>query len=248
MADSNMIGTYSRGNRNAWSRTRSCAGCGRIESVRKDNASARCKTCSGRENNGKALAIIKARKMIANCATCYAPFHTTLSKQAHGTKCCSWACRRENKSVPRTCIQCGAGFRVAQSLLGGNNNSSGTFCKRGCYVAYLKKPDEGQERGSSWKHTRTTAIRANPFCAECGSTSRLQAHHLMPYRLTQDNRQQNLVPLCRTHHYGAEAAFRACERIEGMDFDALWLSLRQAYDQKQQQQRAAAAEGLEPNV
>jgi hypothetical protein len=55
-----------------------------------------------------------------------------------------------------------------------------------------------------------------PFCAVCGTTKRLQVHHIIPFRLTQDNSKANLVPLCVTHHRWIETMFVDTERF-GVD-------------------------------
>ena len=35
----------------------------------------------------------------------------------------------------------------------------------------------------------------------------LNIHHIIPYRLTQDNSLENLIPLCRKHHKIVESYF-----------------------------------------
>jgi hypothetical protein len=43
----------------------------------------------------------------------------------------------------------------------------------------------------------------------------LQVHHAIPWRLTRDNSQGNLVPLCRRHHKIIETIFLEAERTCG---------------------------------
>lgn len=59
-------------------------------------------------------------------------------------------------------------------------------------------------RGSQWEKIRKEAKRRTPFCACCGTFKRLQVHHIIPFRLTFDNRQVNLIPLCIRCHKRVE--------------------------------------------
>lgn len=66
-------------------------------------------------------------------------------------------------------------------------------------------------RGSRWAAVRREALRLTPFCACCGRPKHLQVHHIVPFRLTRDNSQTNLIPLCRACHKRVEAVFHAVE-------------------------------------
>ena len=70
-------------------------------------------------------------------------------------------------------------------------------------------------RGSRWKTIRKEALRRTPFCATCGTARNLQVHHIIPYRLTRDNSQSNLIPLCRSCHKVAESIFHDVEAAGG---------------------------------
>ena len=48
----------------------------------------------------------------------------------------------------------------------------------------------------------------------CGTAQHLQVHHIIPFRLTRDNSQTNLIPLCRACHKRVEAAFQDLEIID----------------------------------
>jgi hypothetical protein len=41
----------------------------------------------------------------------------------------------------------------------------------------------------------------------CGTTRRLDVHHITPYRLTRDNGQGNLIPVCKRCHKAVETIF-----------------------------------------
>lgn len=53
-----------------------------------------------------------------------------------------------------------------------------------------------------------------PFCACCGTTRKqLQVHHIVPFRLTFDNSDQNLIPLCLKCHKSIEHTTQEAEAI-----------------------------------
>lgn len=48
---------------------------------------------------------------------------------------------------------------------------------------------------------------AAPFCGVCGRVAgQLQVHHVVPFRLTFDNDNSNLIPLCVRCHKRVEMA------------------------------------------
>lgn len=111
------------------------------------------------------------------------------------------------RRVERTCETCGSGFSVARSVLSGKTNSSARFCSRPCYEQHLCRTERISGRGSQWRRIRAEAIRRAPFCACCGTSRWLQVHHAIPFRLTRDNSQENLFPLCVKHHKAVESLF-----------------------------------------
>ena len=59
------------------------------------------------------------------------------------------------------------------------------------------------QRSGRWPALRDKFIRHNPYCAACGRTESLEAHHVVPF---QEDRQlelveSNLISLCRTCHF-----------------------------------------------
>ncbi|MEG3639297.1 HNH endonuclease signature motif containing protein [Magnetococcus sp. PR-3] len=86
------------------------------------------------------------------------------------------------------------------------------------------------DRGSGWHAARTEALRRAPFCGVCGAQEHLEVHHIVPFRVSQDNSQSNLIPLCRRCHRRVDEAFR---KIEWMLQDSktaklmFWLALKE---------------------
>jgi hypothetical protein len=85
------------------------------------------------------------------------------------------------------------------------SNSSANFCSKACYHRWLCKPGRATGRGSQWRQSRLHAIARAPFCAKCGTLQRLEVHHIVPFRMTHDNRSINLIPLCKRCHKHVES-------------------------------------------
>lgn len=83
------------------------------------------------------------------------------------------------------------------------------------------------------------ARRRAPFCADCGATKGLQVHHIIPYRLTADNGQDNLVPLCLKHHKVAEMAFLEIERAAMTDLEGTKVIMAAEFRARQAAVRAS---------
>lgn len=200
-------------------RARICATCGRREFVRADNPATRCSDCA-RKANGR-IAGAKRRglarhsrvsegrpRITAICSRCGTNFPTTNYAISRAKRhFCSMACKLQYYGVQRTCKWCGEQFRAIRSRTKGiaKNNSSANFCSKACYHRWLCKPDRTTGRGSQWRQSRLQAINRAPFCAKCGTTKRLDVHHIVPFRMTRDNRPINLIPLCKSCHKQVES-------------------------------------------
>lgn len=53
-------------------------------------------------------------------------------------------------------------------------------------------------RDSRWHALRDKIVKAHPFCAYCGGTTKLQAHHIRPFHLEPDLEldPSNVIVLC----------------------------------------------------
>lgn len=192
-------------------RKRTCQECGNVEEVRADNPALRCRLCSGRPTLEEGRFGRAARRNWETCLHCKRRF---AAPPSNNQKYCSRACRADATSVERTCATCGSAFRIPRSILSGCSNSSGRFCSRPCYERYLCRTPRIRGRGSRWKAIRREALRRTPFCAACGARRHLQVHHIIPFRLTRDNSQTNLIPLCRACHKRVEALFQDIEAVD----------------------------------
>lgn len=214
-------------------RVRACRECGRTDSVRRDNLSDRCKSCASRESGAKGLATIRARRMFATCIHCGLryPISSSVARLARPSYC-SRECRSQAVRVARICRACGDGFKVLRSALSGRTNTSGNFCCRRCYEQHLCRTERVSGRGSRWRVHRQEAIRRAPFCALCGRLRNLEVHHIIPFRLTHDNTQANLIPLCKSCHKRTENIFLEVEPT-APDWKLAKLALRSSLKERQ---------------
>lgn len=214
-------------------RIRVCRECERTESVRRDNRSDRCKSCAARESGAKGLATIRARRILATCIHC--GFRYQISSSAARLarpRYCSRACRSQAVRIARICQTCGEGFEVLRSALSGRTNARGKFCCRRCYEQHLCRTERVSGRGSRWRVHRREAIRKAPFCALCGRLRKLEVHHIIPFRLTHDNTQTNLIPLCKSCHKRTENIFLEVEAT-APDWKIAKLALRSSLKERQ---------------
>jgi len=124
--------------------------------------------------------------------------------------------------VSRTCLTCGSVFYIYKSSLNKiKKGVKGKYCSRKCYGTALSKRQTGDKhwnwRGGlsknytttfEWKQIRLSIIkRDNNKCRICESEERLQVHHIVPYRITQDNSEGNLITLCLSCHNKEEWSY-----------------------------------------
>jgi len=57
---------------------------------------------------------------------------------------------------------------------------------------------KSKKRSSHWDSTRDAFVKSHPACAACGSTKKLQVHHILPFHLHPELEldQKNLIALC----------------------------------------------------
>lgn len=206
------------------SRERTCSCCGKVDLVRQDNKSERCVSCSSKANASTSAAVAAAsarrNRVTLTCSCCSAQFQRVASACLSREVFCSVQCRRLHQSVGRCCKLCGSSFRVNRSVAAGRTNASGNFCSRPCYERWLCRTGRVTGRGSQWLKIRTKVKAAAPFCGLCGRVAcQLQVHHVVPFRLSFDNDNMNLIPLCVRCHKRVEMTTVEVEGIVGNNSD-----------------------------
>lgn len=177
----------------SYTKIRICNICEKEDVIRKDNKSTTCKKCSLDIKREKSTKKIKSKVKFTQCKKCSKDIPLS-KKQTY----CSKECHTKDKKEKRECKHCSKEFLIYTSSL--NTNASGNYCSRKCYEKYICDTERTKGRGSQWKKIRNIAIKKAPFCAICGTRKKLQVHHIVPYRYTKDNTQENLIPLCVKHH------------------------------------------------
>jgi hypothetical protein len=68
----------------------------------------------------------------------------------------------------------------------------------------LGKAPSYANRSSKWPAVRKAFLKQNPFCLVCGGTSKLEAHHIVPFHLAPELElvESNLVALCESKKHG----------------------------------------------
>lgn len=160
-------------------------------------------------------------KVEASCAYCGKPmqiYASAVRKRNYCNKKCrdkQYAEAREN----RTCLQCGKTFTVLTSVIE-KSNASGHFCSTACYWESMRKP---QAKYQGFRKAKRQFFTGTQFCAICGTTKNIQIHHIIPNRLTQDQRKENLIPLCPLHHNRIERFTEKIHRLfAGRYEEELW--------------------------
>jgi hypothetical protein len=104
------------------------------------------------------------------------------------------------ETVEKECQHCGKKMLIYKSTLE-KSNASGNYCSKQCYWDSMKK-DTLKYKG--FKDAKRKYFSKPQICAICGTNKNIQIHHIIPNRLTQDQRPQNLIPLCPLHHNRVE--------------------------------------------
>jgi 5-methylcytosine-specific restriction endonuclease McrA len=72
------------------------------------------------------------------------------------------------------------------------------------------------------------------FCAICGTKEKIQLHHIIPYKYTQDNNLDNILPLCLSHHRRIDGMTnRLIKSVVNPNFEELKYILNSIYREKQ---------------
>lgn len=214
-----MAETKGNSRRKAWTRERTCIHCGKVDAVRKDNAAEVCGSCSSRTARTSPDHPDRFKQVTAVCLHCEKIFNTSRSRLAAGSgKYCSRECIKALAEIDRICLHCGTGFKTYRSRISGKTNSSANYCCLWCYHESMAIPSRTNGRGSRWIKIRRELIESHGKCQTCPETEKLTVHHMIPWRLTHDNRPENLVVLCRKCHSREDRLWEADLIAAAADF------------------------------
>ena len=66
------------------------------------------------------------------------------------------------------------------------------------------KAPKGAKRSSQWRKFRKSYLEAYPKCAVCGSSNKIEVHHILPFHIAPNKELDldNLITLCENKKYG----------------------------------------------
>lgn len=124
-------------------------------------------------------------------------------------------------NVKRTCIHCGKNFTLANikkhesacvkplkecPVCGTMHSKGGVTCSYGCSNTFFRSGKNNPNWGeNNYRHICFEAHGKK--CIVCGEEKILAVHHLNENH--NDNRAENLVPLCPTHHQYVHSKYKA---------------------------------------
>jgi len=74
------------------------------------------------------------------------------------------------------------------------------------------KAPKGKKRSTKWRAVRKSFLEKNQTCAVCGSTGKLEVHHIQPFHTHPELElvESNLITLCENKKYGV-----CCHQLVG---------------------------------
>lgn len=180
-----------------------------------------CKTCHRKRQRAWYAATLEQRRKYAReyvtagatnafevrrCGGCDREFNfykAHANSKASAGKYCSVECRR--KRVDKPCARCRKSFSVWPCM-----ENKRKYCSQHCAGTAIS-PEERAKRealldlklhhnSSEWRRASEAAMARDVRCVDCGSDYLLVVHHIVSWRLTQDDSLSNLVTLCRSCH------------------------------------------------
>lgn len=147
------------------------------------------------------------------CHTCNKTFLALQKKAKYCTHQCYTKSRFNYHKETRNCIVCNKEFKVFNYVIK-RGNDAGKFCSQYCVNSYRTSNKNPNWRGGDIydkvkKNAELKKLRPiirekyNYTCQKCGDKGAnviLDVHHIIPYRLTQDNSLNNLTLLCHSCH------------------------------------------------
>lgn len=173
------------------------------------------KKCMQDFNSGKT-----EKRICKNCTKEFVVYASSLrSSNASGNYCCRPCYNEHLKALLKgednhnynrikcVCPNCEKEFMQIPSKVKQYKN---VFCSHKCKNKFMYYYTGG-EKNCNWvggcksyrgdfAQVKKENFNKKQFCAICGSVENIHIHHIIPYRLTQDNSIDNLIPLCSKHH------------------------------------------------
>ena len=200
-----------------------CSRACRTDFYKKGHVERTCKQC------GKKFSVYRSALEKSNasgnfcCRKCYNEYQKTLV----GPKNVSY------RRIATKCYTCGKPIAVTPSKM---KEYEHHFCSVACRSKFMEQRMSGENNplwagGSEnyrgdFARVKREHFAGVQFCAICGTTENIHIHHIIPYRMTQDNSIVNLIPLCNKHHKQVEhVSLKLIETIADYEKARLYLNL-----------------------
>lgn len=135
------------------------------------------------------------------CRECYNKYLKTLTGE-------------KNKNYNRiiyNCDYCGKELKIIPAKF---KDREKHFCNKDCrskyHIGKFANEKNGNWRGGhknrkgDFEAVKKKNFKNKQVCAICGSTKKIHIHHIIPFRYTEDNSLNNLIPLCNSCHRKVE--------------------------------------------
>jgi hypothetical protein len=187
-------------------KNQACVDCGALIWT----GSTRCRRCAQPAVNPRPC---------AHCGLVYQPLDNAPSRKYCSRECSNLA---RQKREERVCAECGAPFIARTSEI---RRRGGKYCSRECWRKNsgltpeqyrvnadrmsVKRRGKGNPRykhGKNGDRARLSkfslAVKGEPCCRNCGSTERMNLHHIIPRSMFAAGRDEirNGLPLCAVCH------------------------------------------------
>lgn len=134
-------------------------------------------------------------------------------KVYHKRKYCSYACSGLARNrVTLKCDWCEKDYEVRKSREGTSHYCSRSCCAK-AWSEYRRKEKLNRHnrlQTKGWGRLRLKVLERDDYtCQQCGCQDgkTLAVHHIVPWRLTQDDSLKNLTTLCRACHFYADMPY-----------------------------------------
>jgi hypothetical protein len=162
----------------------------------------------------------KGGKIKRNCKICGKIFYIERYRINNKTGfVCSIKCSNKwqgRNKIKRICLICKNIFIINPGEL---KHRTAKFCSIKCKQLYQRKENHPLWLGgrtprtnqSEWINLREKIYKRDKYrCRICGKTKttcKLHVHHIIPYRVSADDKQNNLITLCASCHRKVEARY-----------------------------------------
>ena len=113
---------------------------------------------------------------------------------------CQWKSLRTGSMY--NCEHCGKEVYITKNARGNHH-----FCNKKCEMKWKVGENHPNWKGGydynyglGWKEQRLLVLERDHVCQKCGVSKKLDVHHIIPFKVSEDNSLDNLITLCKSCH------------------------------------------------